>query len=137
MLSLSHRCVRARVCVRVISKSVRVLLECGMFFWGRGIAQRQSSPYRGYTAVLLAVFGTCALLIWLWLIWTNDITDTVASRQEVLTQPRVLMVQCSEDYQKYKRFPGIITCIRFILCRVLDRAVFEACEEESPGPRHP
>lgn len=32
--------------------------------------------------------------------------DTMVSRGEVLTQPRVFMVQCLEDYQKYKHFPG-------------------------------
>ncbi|XP_060795873.1 urotensin-2 receptor 2 [Neoarius graeffei] len=72
----------------------------------RVIAQRQASSYRGYTAVLLALLGTCALLTWLWSIWTTDITDTMVSRGEILTQPRVFKVQCSEDYRKYKHFPG-------------------------------
>ncbi|MCJ8738536.1 hypothetical protein PDJAM_G00036900 [Pangasius djambal] len=72
----------------------------------RGIAQRQASSYRGYTALLLALVGTCALLTWLWSVWTNDITDTMVSRGEILTQPRVFVVQCSEDYKKYKHFPG-------------------------------
>ncbi|XP_053495817.1 urotensin-2 receptor 2 [Ictalurus furcatus] len=72
----------------------------------RGMAQRQASSYRGYSALLLALLCTCALLTWLWSVWTNDIMDTMVSRGEVLTQPRVFMVQCSEDYQKYKHFPG-------------------------------
>lgn len=72
----------------------------------RGMAQRQASSYRGYSALLLALLCTCALLTWLWSVWTNDIMDTMVSRGEVLTQPRVFMVQCLEDYQKYKHFPG-------------------------------
>ncbi|TSK14718.1 2-oxoglutarate and iron-dependent oxygenase domain-containing protein 3 [Bagarius yarrelli] len=72
----------------------------------RGIAQRQASSYRGYAALLIAFIGSCALPVWLWSVWTNDITDTMVSREEVLAQPRVFMIQCSEDYQKYKHFPG-------------------------------
>ncbi|GAA6110239.1 urotensin-2 receptor 2 isoform X1 [Tachysurus ichikawai] len=72
----------------------------------RVIAQRQTSSYRGYTALLLALFGIFALLTWICSVWTNDVTETMVSRGEILTQPRVFMVQCSEDYQKYKHFPG-------------------------------
>ncbi|KAK3529648.1 hypothetical protein QTP70_033719 [Hemibagrus guttatus] len=73
----------------------------------RVIQQSQTpSPYRGYIVLLLALICTCVLLTWLWSLWTNDITETMVSREEVLTQPRVFMVQCSEDYQKYKHFPG-------------------------------
>ncbi|XP_058263138.1 urotensin-2 receptor 2 isoform X2 [Hemibagrus wyckioides] len=73
----------------------------------RVILQSQTkSPYRGYIVPLLALIGTVALLTWLCSVWTNDNTETMVSQEEVLTQPRVFMVQCSEDYQKYKHFPG-------------------------------
>ncbi|KAM9462420.1 2-oxoglutarate and iron-dependent oxygenase domain-containing protein 3 isoform 2-T2 [Clarias gariepinus] len=87
----------------------------------RGIAQRQASSYRGFAAVLVALVGTCALLTWLWSIWTNDITHTMVSRGEVLTEPRVFMIQCSEDYKKYKHFPGCTPtkCGRVVLDSVV------------------
>ncbi|XP_062859835.1 urotensin-2 receptor 2 [Trichomycterus rosablanca] len=72
----------------------------------RANAQRQaSSSSRRYT-ILLALTGTCVVLMGLWLNWTDDDVETMVSRGEVLTQPRVFLVQCSKDYENYKRFPG-------------------------------
>ncbi|KAF7705335.1 urotensin-2 receptor 2 isoform X2 [Silurus meridionalis] len=74
----------------------------------RGIVQRQSAPHRRYSVpLLLVLIGTfIGILVWLYTKWSNDNTDALVSKGEILTQPRVFTVHCSEDYQKYKHFPG-------------------------------
>lgn len=55
--------------------------------------------------VALFVFGVAA-----WLYVTSldsEITETLVSKGELVSpQPRVYSVQCSEDYENYKRYPG-------------------------------
>jgi len=49
-----------------------------------------------------------AVATWLYLTSLDgDITETLASQRELVSpQPRVYSVQCSEDYQNHKRYPG-------------------------------
>lgn len=77
----------------------------------RGNALRQGSAWRSYRGpaalvlVALSVFGTA-----MWLYVTSldsDVTETLVSQSEMVApQPRVYTVQCSEDYDSYKRYPG-------------------------------
>lgn len=46
------------------------------------------------------------LVSWMYYTWTDDRIQTLVSRGELLTQARVFTVDCSEDYKKYKVFPG-------------------------------
>lgn len=71
----------------------------------RSNAQRQTSACRRYAVFFLVLTVTCALLTWLCLSWSGDL-NTMVSRGELLTQPRVFTVQCSKDYENYKRFSG-------------------------------
>ncbi|XP_076855310.1 2-oxoglutarate and iron-dependent oxygenase domain-containing protein 3 [Brachyhypopomus gauderio] len=68
-------------------------------------AQRQSFPRRAH-AITLLLTAMCVVMSWLFISFNDGITETLVSRQEVLSQPRVFLVQCSEDYKNYKRFPG-------------------------------
>jgi len=43
--------------------------------------------------------------------WTGDFTHTLVSRSEILTQPRVFTVDCSEDYKEHKIFPGMLVVL--------------------------
>ncbi|KAM4715359.1 2-oxoglutarate and iron-dependent oxygenase domain-containing protein 3 isoform 3-T3 [Anableps anableps] len=77
----------------------------------RGNALRQGSSWRGsrgLLALLLVALCACAVAAWLYLTsLDSDITETLARRREVISpQPRVYSVQCSEDYENYKRYPG-------------------------------
>ncbi|RXN09656.1 2-oxoglutarate and iron-dependent oxygenase domain-containing 3 [Labeo rohita] len=72
----------------------------------RGNAQRQASSWRGNVITLLLLTGATGLVSWVYFTWTDDFTHTLVSRSETLTQPRVFTVECSEDYKKYKFFPG-------------------------------
>ncbi|KAM9559285.1 2-oxoglutarate and iron-dependent oxygenase domain-containing protein 3-like [Salvelinus alpinus] len=58
----------------------------------------------------LAVVGS---LSWLYLPY---VTETLVRHAEVVAQPRVYTVECSEDYENYKRYPGCTphTCGRAI-----------------------
>ncbi|KAM4623895.1 2-oxoglutarate and iron-dependent oxygenase domain-containing protein 3 [Polymixia lowei] len=77
----------------------------------RGNALRQASAWKGSRGPMLlllgalAVFGTAS-----WLYITSgdgEITETLVRQGEVVApQPRVYTVQCSEDYENYKRYPG-------------------------------
>uniref|UniRef100_A0A673LXD7 2-oxoglutarate and iron-dependent oxygenase domain-containing protein 3-like n=1 Tax=Sinocyclocheilus rhinocerous TaxID=307959 RepID=A0A673LXD7_9TELE len=72
----------------------------------RGNAQRQASSWRGKVITLLLLTGVTGLVSWMYFTWADDFTHTLVSRSEILTQPRVFTVECSEDYKKYKFFPG-------------------------------
>ncbi|XP_072522907.1 2-oxoglutarate and iron-dependent oxygenase domain-containing protein 3 isoform X2 [Salminus brasiliensis] len=72
----------------------------------RANAQRQALSWRSYMMVLLLLTGISAAVLWLYMSLSDDITETLVSRGEVLTEPRLFLVQCSEDYENYKRFPG-------------------------------
>ncbi|KAL7869209.1 hypothetical protein AOLI_G00131970 [Acnodon oligacanthus] len=72
----------------------------------RANAQRQTFTWRGFITVLLLLTGIGAAVIWLYMSLTDDVTETLVFRREVLAEPRLFLVQCSEDYENYKRFPG-------------------------------
>uniref|UniRef100_A0A3B5KT14 2-oxoglutarate and iron dependent oxygenase domain containing 3 n=1 Tax=Xiphophorus couchianus TaxID=32473 RepID=A0A3B5KT14_9TELE len=77
----------------------------------RGNALRQGSSWRGsrgLLALLLVALCVSTVAAWLYLASLDgDITETLASQREmILPQPRVYSVQCSEDYENYKRYPG-------------------------------
>ncbi|KAL7856989.1 hypothetical protein SRHO_G00158880 [Serrasalmus rhombeus] len=72
----------------------------------RANAQRQTFTWRGFIIVLLLLTGSSAVVIWLCMSLSDDVTETLVSRREVLTEPRLFLVQCSEDYENYKQFPG-------------------------------
>ncbi|KAM4525053.1 2-oxoglutarate and iron-dependent oxygenase domain-containing protein 3-like isoform 2-T2 [Odontesthes bonariensis] len=77
----------------------------------RGNALRQGSLWQSsrtlFTLLLVAVCVT-AVATWLYLTSLDgDITETLASQREMVSpQPRVFSVQCSEDYENHKRYPG-------------------------------
>ncbi|XP_041829258.1 urotensin-2 receptor 2 [Melanotaenia boesemani] len=75
----------------------------------RGNALRQGSSWRGSRGlVALLLVSLCAAATWLYLSsLDDDITETLASRGELVSpKPRVYSVQCSDDYENYKRYPG-------------------------------
>lgn len=91
----------------------------------RGNAQRQASSWRGNVITLLLLTGVTGLVSWVFFTWTDDLTHTLVSRSEILTQPRVFTVECSEDYKKYKLFPGMQEVIHpFIEVHSLNTAVY-------------
>ncbi|XP_071329339.1 2-oxoglutarate and iron-dependent oxygenase domain-containing protein 3 [Trachinotus anak] len=77
----------------------------------RGHALRQGSTLRGYrglVALLLVALCVCRAATW-WYMTSldSDITETLVSQGELVSpQPKVYTVQCSEDYENYKRYPG-------------------------------
>ncbi|KAF0025104.1 hypothetical protein F2P81_021985 [Scophthalmus maximus] len=77
----------------------------------RGNALRQGSAwrgYRGFMALLLFALSVCGAATWMYLTSLDrDITETLVRQRELVSpQPRVYTVQCSEDYENYKRYPG-------------------------------
>uniref|UniRef100_I3KUG4 2-oxoglutarate and iron dependent oxygenase domain containing 3 n=1 Tax=Oreochromis niloticus TaxID=8128 RepID=I3KUG4_ORENI len=77
----------------------------------QGNALRQGSSWRGsrlLVALLLVALSACGTATWLYVTsLDSDITETLVSQGELVSpQPRVYSVQCSEDYDNYKRYPG-------------------------------
>lgn len=77
----------------------------------RGNALRQGSAWRssrGLMALLLVALFVFGVAVWLYVTSLDgDITETLVSKGELISpQPRVYSVQCSEDYENYKRYPG-------------------------------
>lgn len=72
----------------------------------RGNAQRQASSWRDNVTIPIMILLATGLVSWMYYTWTDDRTQTLVSRVELLTQARVFTVDCSEDYKKYKVFPG-------------------------------
>ncbi|XP_041671763.1 urotensin-2 receptor 2 [Cheilinus undulatus] len=77
----------------------------------RGNALRQSSAWRGFrgsVALLMVALSVFGAAVWLYIMsLDSEITETLASQRELVTpKPRVFLVQCSEDYENYKRYPG-------------------------------
>ncbi|XP_047465234.1 urotensin-2 receptor 2 isoform X1 [Mugil cephalus] len=77
----------------------------------RGNALRQGSSWRGYrglVALVLVALSVCGAAAWLYVISLDgDVTETLVSQRELVSpEPRVYTVQCSEDYENYKRYPG-------------------------------
>lgn len=77
----------------------------------RGNAQRQASSWRGNWSMLLLLIGVTGLGSLVYFTWTDDFKHTLVSRGEILTQPRVFTVDCSEDYKKHKLFPGMLVVL--------------------------
>ncbi|XP_055031920.2 2-oxoglutarate and iron-dependent oxygenase domain-containing protein 3 [Misgurnus anguillicaudatus] len=72
----------------------------------RGNAQRQASSWKENVTIPIMILLATGLVSWMYYTWTDDRTQTLVSRGELLTQARVFTVDCSEDYKKYKLFPG-------------------------------
>lgn len=77
----------------------------------RGNALRQGSSWRGSRGLvifLLVALCVCAISTWLYVTsLDSDVTETLARHGELVSpKPRVYTVQCSEDYENYKRYPG-------------------------------
>lgn len=72
----------------------------------RGNAQRQASSWKDNVTIPIMILLATGLVSWMYYTWTDDRTQTLVSRGELLTQARVFTVDCSEDYKKYKVFPG-------------------------------
>ncbi|XP_026171181.1 2-oxoglutarate and iron-dependent oxygenase domain-containing protein 3 isoform X2 [Mastacembelus armatus] len=93
----------------------------------RGNALRQGSPWRGYRGVmaLLIALTVCGVAVWLYVTsLDSDITETLVSQAELVSpHPRFYTVQCSEDYDNYKRYPGCTPqiCGRAVTDRVVTR----------------
>lgn len=77
----------------------------------RGNALRQASVWRSsHTSLLplLLLVVVCGAAAWFYLAsGDRDITETLVRQGEVVgPHPRVYTVDCSEDYENYKRYPG-------------------------------
>ncbi|XP_037318841.2 urotensin-2 receptor 2 [Pungitius pungitius] len=77
----------------------------------RGNALRQGSAWRGprgLVALLLFAVCLCGAAIWLCVTFLDsDVTETLVRQGELVSpQPRFFSVQCSEDYDNHKRYPG-------------------------------
>ncbi|CAN9508943.1 unnamed protein product [Ophioblennius macclurei] len=77
----------------------------------RGNALRQGSSWRGsrgLVALLLVAACFCGAATWFYVTsLDSDITEVLASQRELVSpQPRVFTVECSEDYDNHKRYPG-------------------------------
>ncbi|XP_028989021.1 urotensin-2 receptor 2 isoform X2 [Betta splendens] len=77
----------------------------------RGNALRQGSAWRGYrgpVTLLLVAVCVCGSAVWQYVTSLDgDIAETLVSQGErVSPHPRVFTVQCSEDYENHKRYPG-------------------------------
>lgn len=90
-------------------------------YFCRGNALRQGSAWRGSratAALLLVTVSVFAAALWLYVTsLDSDVTETLVSQAEFVSpQPRVYNIQCSEDYNNYKRYPGEL-CLP---CKALD-----------------
>lgn len=58
--------------------------------------------------MLVVALTVCGATLWVYIAsLDSDITETLVSQSELVSvQPRVYTVQCSEDYENYKRYPG-------------------------------
>ncbi|XP_056913268.1 urotensin-2 receptor 2 isoform X3 [Takifugu flavidus] len=94
----------------------------------RGNALRQGSAWRGSRATAALLLVTVSVFVAaLWLYVTSldsDVTETLVSQAEFVSpQPRVYNIQCSEDYNNYKRYPGCTPqkCGRAVIDAVVSR----------------
>jgi len=94
----------------------------------RGNALRQGSAWRGsrgLMALLLVALSVLGVAAWLYVSSLDSyITETLVSKGELVSpQPRVYSVQCSEDYENYKRYPGCtpLKCGRAVTDSVVTR----------------
>ncbi|XP_046906661.1 LOW QUALITY PROTEIN: urotensin-2 receptor 2 [Hypomesus transpacificus] len=94
----------------------------------RGNALRQASLWRssrGSLLLLLLLVVVCGAAAWLYLAPGDpDVTETLVRQGEVVSpEPRVYTVDCSEDYDSYKRYPGCtpLRCGRAVTDSVVTR----------------
>lgn len=86
----------------------------------RGNALRQASAWRvsrGSLLVVVVALAVVGTLTWLYLASGDPYTtETLVRQAEVVAQTRVYTVDCSEDYENYKRYPGCTpkTCGRAV-----------------------
>lgn len=95
----------------------------------RGNALRQGSAWRGSrgpVALLLVALSVFGVATWLYVTsLDSEITETLVRQGELVSpQPRIYTVQCSEDYENYKRYPGEarvllppVSADTFLLCK--------------------
>lgn len=81
------------------------------FSFCRGNALRHGSAWRSSratAALLLVSVSVFVVAVWLYVTsLDSEITETLVSQAEFVSpQPRVYTIQCSEDYNNYKRYPG-------------------------------
>ncbi|KAL2078203.1 hypothetical protein ACEWY4_025888 [Coilia grayii] len=101
----------------------------------RANAQRQASARKRTvvgTVLWCAAVTVCAALGWWYYVTTGEhITETLVSRRELLQQPKVFSVPCSEDYDNYKRFPGCTpqSCGRAVTDTVVTREEASALKQ--------
>lgn len=76
-------------------------------------------------ALLLVAASFCGFATWMYLMSLDrDIAETLASQAELVSpQPRVYNVQCSEDYENSKRYPGCTPqkCGRAVIDSIVTR----------------
>ncbi|KAM8837970.1 2-oxoglutarate and iron-dependent oxygenase domain-containing protein 3 [Spinachia spinachia] len=94
----------------------------------RGNALRQGSAWRGsrgLVALLLFVGSVCGAAVWLYVTFLDsEVTETLVRHGELVSpQARFFSVQCSEDYDNHKRYPGCTPqrCGRAITDNVVTR----------------
>ncbi|XP_076024040.1 2-oxoglutarate and iron-dependent oxygenase domain-containing protein 3 [Genypterus blacodes] len=100
----------------------------------RGNALRQGSAWRGSRGpvALLLLVAACVFGAASWLYLTSrdtEVTETLVRRGELVSpDPRVYTVQCSDDYEQHKRFPGCtpVTCGRAVTDGVVSREEAQA-----------
>lgn len=86
----------------------------------RGNALRQASAWRvsrGSLLLVVVAMPVVGTLTWLYLASGDPYTtETLVRQAEVVAQTRVYTVDCSEDYENYKRYPGCTpqTCGRAV-----------------------
>ncbi|CAG5911026.1 unnamed protein product [Menidia menidia] len=93
------------------SNGLEVLSVQFFFVFLRGNALRHGSSWRSSRGIFaFLLLGVCVSAVATWLYITSldsDITETLARQGELVSpQPRVYSIQCSEDYENYKRYPG-------------------------------
>lgn len=72
---------------------------------------RHASAWRGsqgFVTLLLLVVSVGCIATWMYIASQDgDVTETLVGQGEVVSpHPRIYTVQCSEDYENYKRYPG-------------------------------
>ncbi|KAG8008959.1 2-oxoglutarate and iron-dependent oxygenase domain-containing protein 3 [Nibea albiflora] len=103
----------------------------------RGNALRQGSAWRwsrGSVALLLVALSLCGAAMWLYVTsLDSEVTETLVRGSELVSpQPRVYSVECSEDYESYKRYPGCTPqkCGRAVTDSVVTREEAQALRRD-------
>lgn len=83
----------------------------------RGNSQRQEASSWRHNVSILMMLGASGFVSWMYFTWTDDLTHTLVSSEEILTQQRFFIVDCSEDYKKYKLFTGMLGILITLFCK--------------------